>query len=58
MAARVMWNVTLLVTGVAMSEQIARSLAFWITYNMAGRLPAFCKRSQNEGWQYGAAHTF
>lgn len=31
-----MWNVTLLVTGVAMSEQIANSLGFWITYNMAG----------------------
>jgi hypothetical protein len=30
MAARVMWNVTLLLTGVA------SSLGFWITYNMAG----------------------
>jgi hypothetical protein len=36
MAARVIWNATLLVTGVAMSEQIAGSLGFWITYNMAG----------------------
>jgi hypothetical protein len=47
-----------LFTGVAISEQIASSLAFWITYNMAGFRHFVSVHKMKDGRQYGTVRTF